>query len=200
MNFKKICCFLVSLLLLTGCSEWNEIEYEEIDPQYINYDPVSDGNSVENTHNLNEEKELPNEETVVNDTDGDEETEAVDLDLSNFSSNMLYAEINNMMLTPEEYNGKTIKLAGEFLDVPKDYDENGQPISDERSYYCIISDAMACCSVGIELLLINEINDREEYIGSGSKIEVTGTCKIFNEKSSLITHIQLVDAKINKIK
>jgi len=50
-----------------------------------------------------------------------EESEGVDLDLTALSSTIVYSEVYNMMVTPEKYIGKTVKMSGAFSSY---YDEH----------------------------------------------------------------------------
>ena len=71
------------------------------------------------------------------------EPDRIDIDLTEFSSNMVYAEVYHMISAPEQYLGKTIKIYGVYeLYVDPDI---------EREYHtCIVTDTAACCSVGLE--------------------------------------------------
>lgn len=71
------------------------------------------------------------------------EPDRIDIDLTEFSSNMVYAEVYHMISAPEQCLGKTIKIYGVYeLYVDPDI---------EREYHtCIVTDAAACCSVGLE--------------------------------------------------
>ena len=42
-------------------------------------------------------------------------TDVVDVDLTRLSSTMVYSEVYNMMYTPGDYIGKTIKMTGQFV-------------------------------------------------------------------------------------
>lgn len=122
----------------------------------------------------------------------------VDIDLTGFSANMLYAELYNMGISPEDYKGKIIKLTGEFAHFPKDVDENGNPTSDEEIFVCIISDAMACCATGIEFIPEKGSSFWANYPEEGSKITVTGLCDIFLDESGWFTVIQLNNAAVEE--
>ena len=68
-----------------------------------------------------------------------------DIDLTALSRTMVYSEVYNMMMTPENYIGKVVRMNGlcsTFESVAVDGQE-------ARVYYtCIIFDATACCSPG----------------------------------------------------
>lgn len=107
------------------------------------------------------------EEVVVN-------TEDVDVDLTVLSSTMVYTEVYNMMTTPENYIGKTIKMDGAFSMF---HDEQ----TDKYYFACIISDATACCSQGIEFELTDEYSYPADYPEIGEEICVTGTFDTYRE-------------------
>ena len=55
----------------------------------------------------------PGEKDIESQTATDN-TQEYDVDLTALSSTMVYSEVYNMMVTPEEYVGKTIKMSGSF--------------------------------------------------------------------------------------
>ena len=69
----------------------------------------------------------------------------VDFDLSEMNSNMVYSQVFNMMMEPEIYDDKVIKMRGNFAIYPNSPTANGGD-----AYAVIISDALACCQQGIE--------------------------------------------------
>ena len=79
------------------------------------------------------------------------------------SSTMVYSEVYNMMLTPQDYVGKTVKMEGIYA-FSKD-DATGQ-----LYHACIIQDATACCSQGLEYVL----QDPENYPQDSEQITVVG--------------------------
>ena len=69
----------------------------------------------------------------------------IDYDLSEMNSNLVYSQVFNMMIEPEIYDDKVIKMRGNFAVYPNSPTANGG-----NSYAVIISDALACCQQGIE--------------------------------------------------
>lgn len=67
---------------------------------------------------------------------------SVDFDLTEMNANMVYAQVFNLMLEPQNFGGKTFKIKGNFIKVNG---PDGQP-----SYAVIIKDALACCQQGLE--------------------------------------------------
>ncbi|MBQ6264094.1 MAG: hypothetical protein IJK60_01430 [Clostridia bacterium] len=106
----------------------------------------------------------------------------VDLDLTALSSTMIYSEVYNIMSTPGDYIGKTIKMNGVFAT-----DDN------ENYYFCIIKDATACCQQGIEFIL-NGAQYPDGYPSLGSDITVLGTFEQYYEGDQPYYH--LIDATL----
>lgn len=107
----------------------------------------------------------------------DETVEAdpgVDLDLTALSSTMVYSEVFNMMMAPEEYEGKTIKMDG-VCNVYQD-SETG------KTYYaCIVQDATQCCSQGLEFVLDESQYEASDYPENGDEIVISGDFSTYTE-------------------
>lgn len=125
-------------------------------------------------------------------------SEQVDLDLTDFSPNMLYAEVYNITSMPEDYIGKSIKITGQFGHF-NEFDENGAPIPDKDIFVCVISDAMACCATGLEFVPAEE-SFSENYPQDGTPITVTGVCDILIDEIGHFPIVQLRDAHIEQVK
>lgn len=114
-------------------------------------------------------------------------TGEVDVDLTSLSSTMVYSEVYNMMVSPESYLGKTVKMNGAFA-VYED-EETG------KIYYaCVIADATACCSQGIEFVLGGNYSYPADYPELGTEITVTGEFGTYVEGG--ITYCQLTGAEM----
>lgn len=95
-----------------------------------------------------------------------------DVDLTELSSTMVYSEVYNMVNTPDDYLGKTVKMNGVAASF---YDE-----AEKETYHaCIIKDATACCSQGIEYVLEGAGSGKGEYPADGDEITVTGTFQTY---------------------
>ncbi|MBR2258357.1 MAG: hypothetical protein IJ899_13680 [Blautia sp.] len=100
--------------------------------------------------------------------------EDIDVDLTRLSANMVYAEVYHMVVEPEDYVGKTIRMQGTF--IPFHDDEN------QKDYFnCLIADALACCSQGIEFIP-NEASQNAREFEPGTEITVTGTFATYEEE------------------
>lgn len=100
--------------------------------------------------------------------------EGVDIDLTALSSTMVYSEVYNMMCYPETFLGLTIRMEGT---VSAFYDEN----KDKYYYACIISDATACCSQGIEFELSDEYVVPDDYPSCDEVVVVEGVFETYEE-------------------
>ena len=89
------------------------------------------------------------------------------VDLTRLSATMVYAQVFNMIVEPEKFEGKTVKMRGQFMVYPMDKNEN--------VYAVVISDATACCQQGLEFKWQGEHAYPADYPPEGSEIEVTGT-------------------------
>lgn len=105
----------------------------------------------------------------------------VDVDLTVLNSTMVYAEVYNIMMSPEDYIGKVIKMNGLF------YPGTDQ---EQTQFYpaCLIQDATACCAQGIEFLLPGA-SYPEDYPAIGSPITVSGTFATYEEDGVLYCHL-----------
>ncbi len=105
---------------------------------------------------------------------------AADVDLTTLSSTMVYSEVYNMMVSPESYVGKTVKMNGQFA-LYQSVDANGNLIPDQIYFACVIADATACCSQGLEFVLAGEHSYPDDYPELGTEVTVTGTFELYEE-------------------
>lgn len=111
----------------------------------------------------------------------------VDVDLTQLSSTLVYAEVYNMAANPQDYVGKTVRMRGNLVYQVV----NGQPNPDYLA--CMISDATACCAQGIEFVLSQPL---EEYPELGSMVTVSGELTTY--ESGEKTFLRLIDAKLEE--
>lgn len=98
--------------------------------------------------------------------------QSIDVDLTQMSSTMIYSEVQNMMLKPADYVGKTVRMQGAF---------SVSEIGENRYFACIIKDATACCAQGIEFQWSGDHSYPADYPKDGSDITVTGEFTTYNE-------------------
>lgn len=127
--------------------------------------PSAPSGNTQNSTTVNE-PQTPSSQSQVSDN--------LDVDLTRLSSTMVYSEVYNMMYTPNDYIGKTVKMKGQFA-----YYED--PETKAQYFACIIADATACCSQGLEFILTGEHTYPNDYPEVGSEITVTGTFELYTE-------------------
>jgi hypothetical protein len=140
-------------------------------------DAVEEPEAVEEPVAMEESEALGEPETAEN---------GVDVDLTALSSTMVYSEVYNMMMSPMDYVGKTIKMQGQFIPF---YDE----ATDTHYFACIISDATACCSQGIEFILTEDYSYPEDYPSEGDIISVIGTFDTYMEGENMYCTLRDAD-------
>ncbi|MBQ9443334.1 MAG: hypothetical protein IJU43_03445, partial [Lachnospiraceae bacterium] len=119
-------------------------------------DSATPADSVANERQAGINEGAPEPESVDESEIEAAHTEGIDIDLTALSKNMVYAEVFNMMVTPENYIGKTVKMEGMYTVY---HDEATGKIY----HACIIADATACCSQGIEFLLTDDYTYPDDY-------------------------------------
>ena len=95
----------------------------------------------------------------------------VDLDLTKMSATMIYSTIFDMLIMPEDYVEKNIKVKGWF-------ETYTDPYSGELYYAVIVPDATACCQQGLEFVWQGEHNYPKDFPNPGDDITVTGIYKL----------------------
>ena len=104
------------------------------------------------------------------------ETESGELDLTGMSGTMLYTMIYHMMMRPEDYLGKTIRVKGQFSAY---VDEKSG-----KSYYaCYIADAAGCCAQGLEFSPAETLAYPDDFPEPGTDITVRGVFSLVEEEN-----------------
>lgn len=104
------------------------------------------------------------------------------VDLTQLSSTMVFAEVYNMMVIPQDYVGKTIKMQGQFAVYEDEATGN-------RYFAVIIADATACCEQGLEFVWSGEHDYPNDYPEVGATIEVTGEFQTYEENDATYCHL-----------
>lgn len=169
---KKLFHLLLIVTLIVSLSACGNKET----PQNTQKPPAPSGNTQNST-------------TVTDDLSKPQISNNLDVDLTKLSSTMVYSEVYNMMYTPDDYIGKTVKMKGQFA-----YYED--PETKAQYFACIIADATACCSQGLEFILTGEHTYPNDYPELGSEITVTGTFEVYTENG--FQYCRLKDAAFEK--
>ena len=105
-----------------------------------------------------------------------------DYDLTQLSSTVVYSQITDMTMVPEEYVGKTIKMEGRF-------EIYGDPNAENPYLGCIVNDATACCSVGLRFVLTGDYTSAD-FPENGSDIVITGVFQTYEYQGCTFGEIQ----------
>lgn len=103
-------------------------------------------------------------------------SEGVDVDLTLMGKDLIYATVYQMMSKPEEYEGKTIRIEGKYY-------ASYYPITDKYYNYCLIADALACCSQGLEFELGGDAVYPDDYPADQSQVIETGVFETYTEEA-----------------
>lgn len=196
-NLKKCIVLFLCILLITGCgnkkstdgkgvNNTNSVD-KVIDNQIANEDRKNETTESEEASS-NVESSKDTEDTIsraedVRNTDG-----TVDYDLTQMSSDMVYATVYQMMVMPEEYEGKTFRIDGNFYAT---YYE----ATKKYYFYCVIQDATACCAQGMEFVWENGTHIYpDEYPEDNAEIVVEGTFETYKEEGDQNLYCRLSDA------
>lgn len=131
-----------------------------------------------------DKNENSNSKSTTKTTETTTEAKSFDLDLTQLSSTLIYSEVYNMLITPDDYKGKIIKMKGLFNQYTDE--QTGKTYN-----AVIIPDATACCQQGLEFELSDKTNP---YFEQGAEITVVGTFDTYSEGELLYCHLK--NAKI----
>lgn len=155
---RTILLLLLCVLVLAGCGT-KDSRTQEADSgkKTVQNESASSGSNAEktspdasgakdaaNANNVSGTEQGSREDTNARGNGSAREKEL--LDLTKMSSTTVFAEVYNMMTDPDSYKGRMVKMKGTCY-AAKD-DASGKTL-----YACVIKDATACCSQGIEFKL-----------------------------------------------
>ncbi len=118
------------------------------------------------------------------------------VDLTKLNGTMMYSQVFDMMSNPQKYMGKRVVMRGQFS-FYQPMDGDGKPIPDRIYCSCVIADATACCSQGLEFDLANKPASLEDYPAAGDDIEVSGTFSTYDEGG--FTYCRLINAAMKTL-
>ena len=200
-NLKKFMTLFLCILLITGCDNKKSTDGKGVNTANTVDKVISDQISNENSKTATTESEKTavnietNEDTesTINGMEDDQKTEGtVDYDLTQMSSDMVYATVYQMMVTPEEYEGKTFRIDGNFYAT---YYE----ATKKYYFYCVIQDATACCAQGMEFVWEDGSHIYpDEYPKDNAEIIVEGTFETYREEGDSNLYCRLSDATLQE--
>ena len=95
----------------------------------------------------------------------------IDLDLTKMSATMIYSTIFDMLIMPEDYVEKNIKVKGWF--------QTYQNPEDGETYFAVVvPDATACCQQGLEFVWPGNHSYPKDYPNNGDVVTITGIYKL----------------------
>lgn len=196
---RMISLFVIMILLsLSGCDGDNAVRRKTADVTNNQNTVAGDDKNSRNADTSYKEEASADNTKTMDDKELTGDTPSAhamtasgeaEIDLTQLSSTMVYSEVYNMMVAPEDYVGKTVRMRGAFS-VYED------AITGKRYFTCIISDATACCSQGLEFIWKGEHKYPEDYPQSGSEITVTGEFQTYEEDGSL--YCNLLEAELDR--
>ena len=179
---KKLFCVVLIVLTLSSLSACGSEKDKGTTDNQASNPSVSQNQTTEKSS-----ESAPTTSKSAQSADG------IDVDLTKLSSTMVYSEVYNMMNAPGDYIGKTIKMKGQFA-IGYVYNTDGTPDESTARFACVIADATACCSQGLEFILTGEHTYPNDYPELGSEITVTGTFEVYTENG--FQYCRLVDATL----
>lgn len=183
---KKIIVFSLLLFLLTGCavqeskmpSKKNKVE--EVLDQQINT-TQKESVIVEETTGRSVPIKIVEEENM-------DLYEEIDYDLTLMGSDMVYMTVYHLMVYPDEYIGKTVKMKGLYYAA---YYE----LTEQYYHYVIIEDATACCAQGLEFIWDEGQHlYPDEYPEDETEVVVTGIFETYQEGGEEFIYCRLRNA------
>ena len=107
----------------------------------------------------------------------------IDLDLTKMSPKMIYSTIFDMLIMPEDYVEKNIRVKGWF-------ETYTDPYTSELYYAVIVPDATACCQQGLEFVWLGEHSYPADFPEVGADITVTGVYKLIENDGITYNYLE----------
>ena len=193
---KMIKAFLLtSMFVLAACSGGSKVTGVSVNNSQSVNDVIEDLASRSEAENAGQEEPLKQSEKAAEEPAEQsgvklmESDRAVDIDLTQMNATMIYSEVFNMMMRPEDYMDKVIRIRGTYT---HHYEES----LDQHFYACIVRDAMACCAQGLEFVLNESYIWPDDYPCEGDEIVVSGVFRVIQETNFSV--LQLQDAVIEE--
>lgn len=113
-------------------------------------------------------------------------TSKINLDLTKMSATMIYSTIFDMLIMPEDYIEKTIKLSGWF-------ETYTDPQTGEMYYAVVVPDATACCQQGLEFVWPGDHKYPEDFPEIKQDITVTGIYKLIENDGITYNYLEVIN-------
>ncbi len=177
---------LLVLLIVSGCekqppADSTILSEPSLDNSVVSLEPSLDYSSI-SSESILDYSSISSEKILDYSTDAVSEDMKIDLTL--LSSTAVYGQVFDMMYYPEKYIGKTVRMKGLYSDY---CDES----TGKHYFACIIMDATACCSQGIEFILTDDYKYPEDYPAEDDEITVEGIFDVYTEESGSYCTLRL---------
>lgn len=202
----KLVFLLLFIICMTGCSDKNSktpsSNNSNVDKVMQEQVDKADSGLAKETQNAAEsnasdDNRIIEDQTImtknsVNEEENRQDIEAsedeIDYDFTTMGSDMVYATVYQMMINPNEYVGKTVKMSGSY------YANYFEP-TDKYYHYVIIQDATACCEQGLEFVWDDGSHVYpDEYPKEETEVEVIGVFETYTEEGDDYLYCRLKDA------
>lgn len=110
----------------------------------------------------------------------------VNLDLTKMSATMIYSTIFDMLIMPEDYVEKIIKVKGWF-------ETYTDPQTGEMYYAVVVPDATACCQQGLEFVWKGNHTYPDDFPKPGQDITVTGIYKMIENDGISYNYLEVIN-------
>lgn len=176
MKLIKITGVLLAMVLvMSGCVQQDITEEDNGQKEEGTTGTLSVITMTEDAEGTTTEEVIATETTTTEVTAEDSTIPGVDYDLTSMSKDMVYATIYQVMYEPDKYVGKVFRVQGPYY--PVYVDETGK-----YYHYCLIQDAAACCTQGMEFVWEDGSHIYpDEYPAENTEITVQGTFEIYTE-------------------
>ena len=115
--------------------------------------------------------------------------DGIDYDLTKLNSTMAYAQISNILASPDGYFGKIIKVSGLYCSTFFDQ-------TDMRYHLVGVGDETSCCQQWLEFVWSGKHNYPEDYPDEMAKIEVVGEFGAYEELGNQYYNLTVDDITI----
>lgn len=164
---------LIFILLFLSCNYKNN---KIINPDSIKNNNFEIYNLYNNENYKNQISEISENNNLINENIKNEKVNSnlinnIDYDFTKMNYNMISAITFEMLVEPESYINKTVKISGNFASSIHE---------GKRSYAVILWDVTGCCPTGLNFEIPETMKFPEDFPEIDDEITVTGTMRILN--------------------
>ena len=125
-------------------------------------------------------------DTKAPQSEEENESSSVDIDLTVLSSTVLSAEIMNIIVNAEDHLGKTIRVKGTYFYLF--FEQTGK-----YYHYVITKEGDECCQEGLEFILSGDPVFPDDFPTMKTPIEVEGVFSLYNEQDRRYYYLAVDD-------